>query len=164
MKVDVCEKVLNYLRGHNVLNLATSGPDGIWAAAVFYVNEGFTLNFLSAPTTRHAVNIATNARVAATVQEDYSDWREIKGIQLEGTAVRLSASESVMVSAAFTSKFPVLRNPAEAQAELARAFEGIAWYALTATRMYFIDNSVGLGHREQVRLPSADGLEGASNN
>ena len=32
------EKTLAYLREHNVMTLATSGPQGLWAAAVFYVN------------------------------------------------------------------------------------------------------------------------------
>ena len=61
---------------------ATRGPEGPWAAAVFYANTGFALYFLSSPTSRHGRNIGGNAKAAATIQEDYSDWREIKGIQL----------------------------------------------------------------------------------
>ncbi|MDP7544375.1 MAG: pyridoxamine 5'-phosphate oxidase family protein, partial [Anaerolineales bacterium] len=104
MSAPVTEKSLAYLRGHNVMTLATAGEDGPWAAAVFYVNEGFTLNFLSAPTTRHAANIAANPQVAATVQEDYHDWREIKGVQLDGAAVMLSRTESATASARFAAK------------------------------------------------------------
>lgn len=77
-----------YLAGHNVMTLATHGPMGLWAAAVFYVNDGWQLYFLSAGHTRHATNLAASPRVAATIQEDYADWEAIKGIQLEGT-VRL---------------------------------------------------------------------------
>jgi len=45
------------------MTIATSEP---WAAAVFYMNDGFTLHFLSAASTR----LATDRRVAVTVHED----------------------------------------------------------------------------------------------
>lgn len=32
-----------YLQTHNVMTLATTGPEDLWAAAVFYVNDGFPL-------------------------------------------------------------------------------------------------------------------------
>ena len=69
--------------GNNVVTLATSGPEGIWAAAVFYAEDGFELTFLSAEHTRHARNIASQSHVAATIQEDYADWPGIQGIQLK---------------------------------------------------------------------------------
>src|SRR5712692_5248599 len=87
------DRALVYLSDHNVLTLATAGPEGLWAAAVFYVNDGFTLYFLSAPNSRHSLNLASQSTVAATIQEDYKDWREIKGIQLEGRASRLDGEE-----------------------------------------------------------------------
>jgi hypothetical protein len=37
------EDALSYLEAHNVATLATNGPEGPWAAAVFYANTGFTL-------------------------------------------------------------------------------------------------------------------------
>lgn len=42
------ERVLDYLREHHVMTVATHGSEGPWAAAVFYVNDGFTLFCLSA--------------------------------------------------------------------------------------------------------------------
>ena len=84
------DKVLEYLQTCNVLTLATNGVDGLWAAAVFYVNKDFTLYFLSDPATRHAINIINNPQVAATIQEDYKDWKKIKGIQLEGVVHKIS--------------------------------------------------------------------------
>ena len=35
-----------------VMTLATGGDQGPWAAALFYVHEGFTLYFLSSPAIR----------------------------------------------------------------------------------------------------------------
>ena len=55
-------------------------------AAVFYASEGFDLYFLSSPSTRHCADLSGNPRVAATIQEDYADWSQIRGVQLEGVA------------------------------------------------------------------------------
>ncbi|MBI4772497.1 MAG: pyridoxamine 5'-phosphate oxidase family protein [Chloroflexi bacterium] len=144
------ERALAYLRQHNVMTLATAGPQGVWAAAVFYVNHDFTLYFLSAPTSRHSLNIAANPAVAATVQEDYRDWPEIKGIQLEGAAVRVEGTEKAAAVARYWLKFPIVGDPAQAPAEIARALSRIAWYRVTPARLYLIDNSHGFGHRDEV--------------
>jgi len=150
------EKALAYLQGHNVMTLATTGPEGLWAAAVFYVNEEFTLYFLSAPTTRHSRNIAAQPGVAVTIQEDYRDWPEIKGIQLEGKAERIEGAERAEAMARYGLKFPVVGNLAEAPAQIARAMSKVAWYKVVPERFYLIDNSLGLGHRDEVPLTFDD--------
>lgn len=138
---------LAYLRNHQVMTLATSGGDGIWAAAVFYVNDGFDLYFLSAGHTRHARHIAANGRVAATIQEDYAGWEAIKGIQLEGTARSLEGAERETAILLYEEKYPfVARADQELQAALAR----VDWYRLRPTALYFIDNSRGFGFRDRV--------------
>lgn len=139
-----------YLEAHNVMTLATHGADGVWAAAVFYVNDGPTLYFLSAPSTRHGQNVEANPRVALTVQEDYRDWRSIRGIQAEGTCRRLDGAHRDAAIERYQSKFPVVGS--DAPPEIARALDKIAWYAVEPVRMYFIDNSVSFGHREEIEL------------
>jgi uncharacterized protein YhbP (UPF0306 family) len=146
------DKTLAYLRDHNVMTLATTGPQGLWAAAVFYVNDGFTLYFLSAPTSRHSLNIKTLPGVSATIQEDYKDWREIKGIQLEGEARRIEGAEQAAAIARYGLKFPIVGNLASAPAEIVKAMSRIVWYKVAPTRLYFIDNALGLGHRDEVPL------------
>lgn len=141
------KQALNYISNHQVLTLATSGPDGVWAAAVFYVNDTFDFYFLSAGHTRHARHVARNPRVAATIQEDYAGWEEIKGIQMEGSVFLLSGVEESAAIALYRQKYRFL---AEANAEMEAALDQVNWYHLLPERLYFIDNSRGLGHREQV--------------
>jgi uncharacterized protein YhbP (UPF0306 family) len=141
-----------YLRAHNVMTLATHGPEGLWAAAVFYVHENFDLYFLSSPSTRHSLNLAANPRVAVTIQEDYDDWRAIKGIQLEGNVTRLEGLEQARAILLYGKKFSIVGNIARAPAKIARAFSRVAWYRLTPTRVYFVDNSQGFGHRDEIAL------------
>jgi uncharacterized protein YhbP (UPF0306 family) len=134
------------------MTLATVGDAGPWAAAVFYVHQGGALYFLSAPGSRHCRNIAQSPRVSATIQEDYADWREIKGVQLEGIAARLSGDEERRARDLYAAKFPLLRNLAAAPPAIVKALAKVGWYELAVERAYFIDNSVAFGHRDEIDL------------
>ena len=140
---------LDYLSQHRVMTLATFGEDGPWAAALFYVNAGFLLYFLSAGHTRHAQNVAMHSHVAATIQEDYEDWLAIKGIQLAGYVTRLQGADKNAAIALYETKYPFIKSASsQIQLSLAR----VNWYRLTPFRFYFIDNSQGLGHRDEISL------------
>lgn len=140
-------RALAYLAEHHVMTLATHGPQGLWAAAVFYANQGFDLYFLSAAHTRHAQNMAASPGVAATIQADYSDWAAIKGIQLEGTARLLQGPEREAAITHYAARYDFLNKPISViEAALAR----VNWYGLTPERFYFIDNSRGFGHRDEI--------------
>ena len=146
---DLRRRALGYLREHRVMTLATAGAEGTWAAAVFYVNEGFDLYFLSAGHTRHGRNMEADNRVAAAIQEDYRDWEGIQGIQLEGRTHRLEGEARLKAIGLYRDKYPFVSgdNP-QIQAALAK----VAWYHLRPTRLYFIDNRRGLGHRDEVEI------------
>jgi len=47
--------------------------------------------------------------MAAAIQEDYGDWQEIKGIQLQGKATPVGQLEKARVIPLFIRKFPSLR-------------------------------------------------------
>lgn len=144
------DRALDYLAAHRVMTLATCGEAGPWAAGVFYVNDGFDLYFVSSPASRHSRDIAASAGAAATVHEDYAGWQEIKGVQLEGKVVEVAAAEEPRVRELYGRKFPLVGDPATAPAAIAAAFAKVRWYKLAATRVYFVDNSAGFGHRDQV--------------
>jgi uncharacterized protein YhbP (UPF0306 family) len=141
------EKALAYLAAHNVMTLATRS---VWAAAVFYASEGFTLYFVSSPKSRHALDLADDPRVAAAIHEDTRDWRAIQGIQLAGRAERLEGAEREAALRCYRQKFPFL----ETEARLLEALAKAACYRLLADELYFIDNAAGFGARAQVLHPS----------
>jgi uncharacterized protein YhbP (UPF0306 family) len=143
-------RALEYLASHRVVTLATNGPEGPWAAAVFYLNIGFDLVFLSSAKSRHAQNLAANPAVAGTVQEDYEDWREIKGVQLEGMAKRLQGDDAARAWALYGEKVPVAKPGGGGPGSIAAALDRVSWYRLEAKRAYFVDNAAGFGHRDQV--------------
>jgi uncharacterized protein YhbP (UPF0306 family) len=140
---------LNYLANHQVMSLATYGPQGLWSAAVFYASQEFNLYFLSAGHTSHAQNLAAQPRAAATIQEDYKDWPAIQGIQLEGTIHLLAGQEQETAVALYQSKYPFIAQPND---QIQRALSKVNWYRLTPDKLYFIDNTKGLGHRDEIIL------------
>lgn len=147
---DAHRRALDYLRSHHVMTLATQGADGPWAASVFYAADGFTLYFLSSPTSRHSANVASNPRVAVTVQEDYADWPQIKGVQAEGVVAELSRDEEALVRRLYGEKYPVVGKLAQAPAVIVQAMTKVRWYRFVPDRLYFIDNAAGFGQRDEV--------------
>ena len=146
------ERVPRYLREHRVLTLATQGPQGPWAAAVFYAGDERALVFLSSPSSRHAGDLALQPRVAATVQEDYADWTAIKGVQIEGTASELRGDDAALTQRLYGEKFPLVANASAAPAAIAAALARVRWYRLVPDRLFFVDNAAGFGHREELGL------------
>ena len=146
------QPVADYLAGHHVMTLATHGADGPWAAAVFYASEGASLIFLSSPNTRHCHNLAQDPRCAATIQEDYREWPEIKGIQLEGRVIELQGDEEKRARQIYGDKFPAIGPLAKVPPAIVEALAKVRWYRLVPERLHFIDNSRGFGHREEINL------------
>ncbi len=140
--------IATYLRAHHVVTLATSGSEGPWASAVFYVADHLDLIFLSAPHTRHARNF--DGGVAGAIQENLDDWRALKGIQLEGRCHVLTGDERAAAIRTYSERFPV--TGPDAPAEIAAALDKVNFYRLKSDRILFIDNARGLGHRETLEL------------
>ena len=144
------ERALEWLRSHHVMTLATCDARGPWGAAVFYANDGFDLYFLSSPSSRHARSFGATGRAAATVQDDTSEWRKIRGIQLEGAVRELEDAEGEAARRIYGKKFPVADAPDEPA--IREALQRVAWYRLRPDRVFYLDNSLGFGHREEIRL------------
>jgi uncharacterized protein YhbP (UPF0306 family) len=145
-------QVAAYLSGHHVMTLATHGADGPWASAVFYAGDGASLIFLSAPNTRHCCNLALDSRCAATIQEDYREWSQIKGIQLEGRVVELQGDEEKRAQHLYGEKFPIVGAVAKVPPAIVKALARVRWFRLVPEHFHFIDNSRGFGHRDEIDL------------
>jgi uncharacterized protein len=146
------QAVADYLAGHQVMTLATQGAEGPWAAAVFYAGDGDSLIFLSSPDSRHCRNLLQDARCAATIQEDCRDWAQIKGIQLEGRVEQLEGDEARRAGQLYGEKFPIAGPLGKAPPAIVAALARVRWFRLTPSRLLFIDNSKGFGHRDEIRL------------
>jgi len=150
MNAGLRPRIEAFLQAHHVMSLATSGPQGPWSAAVFYANDGLLLYFLSAPGSRHSRDIEASGRAAAAIHKDVGDWREIRGLQLEGEARRLAGGERAAALARYAAKFALLANLASAPREIAAALARVEWYCLAPRRVRLVDNTLGFGHREEL--------------
>ena len=147
------QQVLSYLETHNTMTLGTCSGDVPWAATVFYASDDLHLYFFSVPDSRHCQNLAANPRVAVTVQEDYHDWRKIKGIQLEGTVILVdSMIEKAKAMAIYARKYPevikLFTNPASGL--FYKAFLKVKFYCVIPEKVFFIDNEQGFGKRQEL--------------
>lgn len=155
------ESILQYLPSHNTLSLATQGAEGPQAASLFYVNSGFTLYFVSDPATRHATNVGTRAAVAATINGDPDNWRDINGLQIEGQCESVPGKlAAAKVLALYLKKFPFaarfLLSREGLDPATARKVANVRFYRILPERIWYIDNARGFGHRELLLLESAD--------
>ena len=155
MSDNLKQQILAYLDDHNTMTLATCAGDSPWAATVFYVSDDLRLYFFSSPDSRHCQNLAVNPRVAVTVQEDYKDWREIKGIQLEGKVAPVEAVlEKAKAMAVYARKYPAIiklfTNPASGI--FYQAFLKVKFYCVTPEKVFYIDNAQGFGKRQELTM------------
>lgn len=155
MSGELKRQILDYLQSHNTMTLATCAGDVPWAATVFYASDELQLYFFSSPDARHSLNLAANARVAATIQEDYQDWRAIKGIQLEGQVMLVDGMiEKAKALAVYARKYAdivkLFTDPASGI--FYKAFLKVKFYRIVPERVLFIDNERGFGNRQELDL------------
>lgn len=152
MVENLSETILAYLKSHNTLTLTTVIDNKPQAAPLFYVNIGFTLYFLSEPKTRHCTNLTGNAYIAAAITEDYRHWKDIKGIQLEGQAGQVTGTvEKTRAMAAYIEKFSFVSDFLKS-ADFRMLMDKVKLYKIIPGTIWFVDNSKGFSHREQLDL------------
>ncbi len=153
MPDELKRQILDYMESHNTMTLGTSAGDVPWAATVFYASDGLKLYFFSVPDSRHCQNLAQNPRVAVTIQEDYRDWRKIKGIQLEGRAAAVETLlEKAKAAAVYARKYPeVMKLFTDPESgPLYKAFLKVKFYRVAPERVFYIDNEQGFGKRREL--------------
>ena len=157
-------KILEYLKTHHTMTIASCQGNDPWAAAVFYANDGFELYFFSHPHSRHGLNMTANRRVSAAIHEDYRDWRAVRGIQLEGRAERLrSSARQAKFWNIYRKKFPFVDEffrPGPLREMLLPKLAGIGLYKIVPATIWYIDNSAGFGHRERLSFAELSGRNG----
>jgi hypothetical protein len=153
MNLDTRARILVYIAAHNTGSLATERDGMPWATSLFYANDDFTLYFLAEPKTRHVQNVAQNRRVAVTISEDYPHWRLIQGVQIEGHCEEITHPiELVKAGSIYNAKFPCMGELRHVPKELGAAMAKVRLHKITPTWVRFIDNTRGLGFKDEIRF------------
>jgi uncharacterized protein YhbP (UPF0306 family) len=143
-------RIESFLTEHHVMSLATHGPEGPHAANLFYACDGLALTWISDSKSRHSRELAAEARVAATIAPDYTDFSIIRGVQIWGVAYKVNDRERARHMAILESRYAFLRRTTEGPKKMHDAYMQAAIYRLDAKRIVFIDNTKGFGHKETL--------------
>ncbi len=132
--VEVRPYVLDYLRDHKILTLATASTSGMpRATTLAYVNDGVLLYVWTRPSTTTARHMDENPVVSFAIDEFADNWRETKGIQGVGEPqVVLNPDEVGRAVELFEEKFPALAGALSS---------GVSFFRISPTELQFIDNS-----------------------
>jgi nitroimidazol reductase NimA-like FMN-containing flavoprotein (pyridoxamine 5'-phosphate oxidase superfamily) len=82
----------------NTLVLATAADDGtpIATPLFYYADDELNLYWLSSPDSRHSRNLSVRPSVAVAIFAQVSNWREIRGVQMEGVAEAVPDCETIL--------------------------------------------------------------------
>ena len=149
------EQVDAFLAGQSTLALSTVSAGGNpHVAPLFFVHTfapsgALRVYWLSDPKSRHSVHLSASPAAAATVYAPVWEWREIRGVQIEGRAVPVHEDEErARVLALYRAKFPFVT--AVTFAVLVRR---ATLYALHVAWLRWLENAQGFGHKREFQLP-----------
>jgi len=150
------ERLLKFLREHQVLTLAVVDANGSpYAAALFYaVDEELRFHVVTDPATRHGKAMLANPSVAGTIQLDRQHWHEIRGVQFRGICRQLDSDERARAWEVYNARFVFLQQP---DAILTRELANTAMWRIDPTWIRLIDNRLGFGHKVEWTPPATHG-------
>jgi uncharacterized protein len=139
--------IISFLTAHSTMALATVTAAIPQVTPVFYVSDdAMNLYWLSSPDSRHGANIAQNGNAAVTIFEPVWQWKDFRGLQIEGV-VSLVTDERIreQLLTLYLRKFtrlPDLDSPAAVTTMFVLAPKWLRW----------IDYGVRLGFKTEVQL------------
>lgn len=148
--------ILEELRQHTILALATIGNAGPHAVSLMYAHDAFDIYWLSDPKTRHSKHLASSPSVAVTIAAQHDDFQKIRGLQMEGGGCRLTeADEETAGFDLLVARYPFLQQ--FAVGKLARNLGAAAVYRFRPARLTLIDNARGFGFKQTLELADRSG-------
>jgi hypothetical protein len=102
------KRIINFLKKHHVLNLATSVENKPWCCSCFYsfVEDEMILILTSDDETRHAREFLKNPNIAGSVHLETWIIGKIKGIQFSGTIELAKGDKIDKARKSYLKRFP----------------------------------------------------------
>ena len=155
---DLIQRIELFLSKHHTISIATSAEGELWSASVFYVSdEKFNIYFISFEGSKHIQGVLKNNRVSATINQDVSDWMQIKGLQLQGLANKAQEHHRQEILNLYRQKFDSIHQlldfpKTEDEKKIAKQFDSISLFCFEPDWIRLLDNSLGFGSKEQIEL------------
>jgi uncharacterized protein YhbP (UPF0306 family) len=140
------------LDSETTLSLATTGEDGEPSVApLFYLpGKDLSLYWLSSEGSLHSLNLERSRCASATVYRNAVRWREIRGVQMRGSASKVTEPERrATLIEAYCERFKLGRV-------IRLAVRQSAVYVFKPEFFRYIDNARGFGHKFELTC-SPDG-------
>ena len=153
MDAKLQSKVVELLRQHRIMTIATLRPDG-WpqATTVGYVSEGLSLWFLCGLQSQKARNLALDNRVSITVDHDTPDIMAITGLSMAARAHpvrdRSEAQKVLGLLAAAYTESSTIKPPMPMPGP-----EDVAVFRVEPEVISVLDYTKGFGHTDLVTCP-----------
>lgn len=158
-EVELRDAILEELRNHSVLTLATVGDAGPHAVSLMYANKDFDIYWLSDPKTKHSEQLARNASAEITIARQQEDFQKIRGLQIEGNGYRITdPDEEALGFELLAARYPFLTR--FKSGKLARHLGLAAIYAFHSTKLILIDNSRDFGFKQALEPGDQPGRAG----
>lgn len=138
--------VVELIRRQSTLSLASAGEDGQASVAPLFYLPGpdLSLCWLSAQTSLHSIHLARSPRVAVAIHSNVFDWKEIRGVQMRGSAARVTRQEQrAALAEAYCDRFKLGRV-------LRLAVRKSAFYLFEPDFLRYIDNAKRFGYRFEL--------------
>ena len=146
------------LTNHYTISIATAANEELWSASVFYVSDQkLNIYFISFDESKHIQGILKNKKVSATINQDVSDWMQIKGLQLQGVAYKVPEQHRENILNAYRKKFDSIHRLLELpetddEKKIAKQFNSISLFCFEPDWIRLLDNSLGFGSKEEIEL------------
>lgn len=150
-EAELHDAILEELRHHTVLTLATTGENGPHAVSLIYAHDVFDIFWLSDPNTRHSEHLASSPSAAVTIAAQHDDFKAIRGLQMKGDGSRLTdADEAAAGFDLLVARYPFLDQ--FAVGKLAWHLGAASVYRFRPASLTLIDNSRGFGFKQSLEL------------
>ena len=148
---------LNLIDSVSTMTLATCSGNTAWAAPVYYVYQDGGFFFFSKPDSRHIEEALAAGFAAAAIHAPAESWQHIRGLQMSGvirkSRIGLNAINAVQ---AYLKKFPFTKEffKDDQQMDLNDfiARFKVSLYHFKPDRVYYQDNQIRFGFREEIYL------------
>ena len=141
-------KILEVLRRHHTMTLATIRPDGYpQATTVNYIHDDLILYFATDATSQKAGNIKLNNKVSVAIASETQDFDKLRGLSMSGIARKVGEKQRAeqlalrLFQALPQSKRYVPEDPKQ-----------LAVYEITPVAIALVDYASGFGKTYLVEL------------
>jgi general stress protein 26 len=142
-------KILEVLRSHHTMALATIRPDGYpQATTVYYIHDEFTLYFAVDAASQKAGNIKLNSKVSVAIASEDQNFYKLRGLSVSGIATRVVDERAEELSLRLFRVFPQSKRFVPEDPKQLAVFE------ITPVAIALVDYTSGFGKSYLIELPS----------